>query len=258
MLQAIHHRHSSRHERERSKMSWDSKIAKKPSAADGRSRKKDSRSFVRAMMIQYVEVLRKYSVIDGRSGRGEFWSFALISAIIWIVLALLALASRAFLFPLILCSLAILLPSIGVAIRRLHDTSRSGWWLLIPYLPFVFLAQDGDAGDNRYDSSASREKKSLQHAIQLSAVTWVLLIMAGIGFSFGGPNRCNGVDLSPGEVCQGTINGDVVSETPYSSSKPTSTEKRVGRYLLYSGLVLPVTGFLVFVVNSDRKKRLIT
>ena len=54
-------------------------------------------------------------------------------------------------------SLAVLLPSIAVCIRRLHDTNRSGWWILISLVPFVgsiilliFLCIEGDAGDNRF------------------------------------------------------------------------------------------------------------
>jgi len=57
----------------------------------------------------------------------------------------------------LLYSLAILIPSIAVSVRRLHDTSRSGWWLLIGLIPIVgtivlivLYAQDGTPGDNKY------------------------------------------------------------------------------------------------------------
>lgn len=54
-------------------------------------------------------------------------------------------------------ALAMLLPSLAVSVRRLHDTDRSGWWLLIAFIPLIggiilliFAAQDGTLGDNRY------------------------------------------------------------------------------------------------------------
>ena len=60
----------------------------------------------------------------------------------------------------VLYTLVILLPSLAVAIRRLHDTGRSGWWILIALIPLVgtivlivFYVQDGDAGDNAYGTN---------------------------------------------------------------------------------------------------------
>ena len=60
-----------------------------------------------------------------------------------------------------LYSLAVLLPALGVAVRRLHDTGRTGWWLFIGLVPFVgaivlivFLAQDSTPGSNQYGPNA--------------------------------------------------------------------------------------------------------
>jgi uncharacterized membrane protein YhaH (DUF805 family) len=112
------------------------------------------------MFAWYMDVLRKYAVFSGRAGRPEFWWFTLaniiVSLAIEIVIGLLigrglgqGLAS--------LYSLAVLLPSIGVAIRRLHDTNRSGWWILIGFVPIigwivliVFYASQGSATENNY------------------------------------------------------------------------------------------------------------
>ncbi|EJM70119.1 putative membrane protein [Pseudomonas sp. GM50] len=47
-------------------------------------------------------------------------------------------------------SLAMFVPSIAAAIRRMHDTNRSGWWILLPIVNIVFLAQDSQPGDNRF------------------------------------------------------------------------------------------------------------
>jgi uncharacterized membrane protein YhaH (DUF805 family) len=56
-------------------------------------------------------------------------------------------------------SLAVLIPSLAVSVRRLHDTDRSGWWLLISLIPIigaivliVFAAQEGTSGENRFGS----------------------------------------------------------------------------------------------------------
>lgn len=110
-------------------------------------------------MNYYTDVLKKYAVFTGRATRKEYWMFFLINLVISIVLGLiernvLGMQSA----PISsLYSLAVLLPSIGVGIRRLHDTNRSGWWLLIALVPLVgaivlivFLATDSLPGENQY------------------------------------------------------------------------------------------------------------
>ena len=47
-------------------------------------------------------------------------------------------------------SLAILVPSIAVGVRRMHDAGRSGWWLLLPLINLLFLCSDSQAGENEY------------------------------------------------------------------------------------------------------------
>ncbi len=110
-------------------------------------------------MNWYMTVLQKYAEFNGRAHREEFWMFALINFAIMVGLAIfggiLHLGWVRHLY-----SLAILVPSLAVGARRLHDTNRSGWWQLIVLVPLigiivlvVFWAQDSDAGENRYDSS---------------------------------------------------------------------------------------------------------
>jgi len=112
-------------------------------------------------MNWYLEVLKKYAVFDGRARRSEYWYFTLINIAAALVLAVLDAIIRKVTglgFGLLgtAYSLAILAPAIGVSIRRLHDTNRSGWWLLLALVPLVglvllwFMAQDSEPAQNRY------------------------------------------------------------------------------------------------------------
>jgi uncharacterized membrane protein YhaH (DUF805 family) len=108
-------------------------------------------------MNWYLEVLKKYAVFEGRARRKEYWIFFLINLVITFVLAFLeGLAGGPGIVSAIY-SLAVLIPGIAVSIRRLHDTDRSGWWLLIALIPvigtivlLVFMALDGTPGANQY------------------------------------------------------------------------------------------------------------
>ena len=114
-------------------------------------------------MNWYIEALKKYAVFSGRSQRKEYWFFVLFSLIVTLVLSLVD--SSVGLFDVEagvgllsgLYSLAVLVPSIAVGVRRLHDTGRSGWWLLISLVPLigvivliVLMALDSEPGDNRF------------------------------------------------------------------------------------------------------------
>ena len=110
-------------------------------------------------MHWYVDVLKKYVAFSGRARRQEYWMFFLISFVISAVLRAIdggigtANSSGGALQGIY--GLAVLLPTLGVNWRRLHDTNRSGWWSLLWLIPIVgwiiiiiFLAKEGDAGDN--------------------------------------------------------------------------------------------------------------
>jgi len=125
-------------------------------------------------MSWYLEVLKKYAVFSGRARRKEYWMFFLISLLISAVLiaidSLIGTFSQTG-FGLLqgLYSLAVLIPSIAVTVRRLHDTGRTGWWILIGLIPviggivlLIFMLLDSQPGVNQYgpnpkaDYSASR------------------------------------------------------------------------------------------------------
>ena len=113
-------------------------------------------------MDMFIKVVRdNYANFEGRARRNEYWMFVLITTVIsfgaWVIDALLFPEQR-----LIsnLYSLAIVVPSVAVGARRLHDTGKSGWWqllyilVIIGWIPLIiFLAKDSDIGDNEYGLS---------------------------------------------------------------------------------------------------------
>lgn len=114
-------------------------------------------------MEWYTGVLKKYAVFEGRARRKEYWYFFLINLIISIVLAVVdritGTAGEMTGVGLLggLYSLAILIPSLAVTVRRLHDTDRSGWWIFIALIPIlggiallVFTLLEGTPGMNRF------------------------------------------------------------------------------------------------------------
>ena len=114
-------------------------------------------------MNWYLEVLKKYAVFDGRARRQEYWMFILFNIIITAVLALIdsliGTVIRQAGFGLLqgLYDLAVLIPSIAVTVRRLHDTGRTGWWILIGLIPviggivlLIFMLLDSEPGENQY------------------------------------------------------------------------------------------------------------
>jgi uncharacterized membrane protein YhaH (DUF805 family) len=101
-------------------------------------------------MNRYLEVLKNYAEFDGRAGREEFWYFTLINIIICFALFFTYDGLWA------LYALAVLIPSIAVSVRRLHDIDRSGWWVLIVIVPVVdvlllfLMLRDSEPGVNQY------------------------------------------------------------------------------------------------------------
>ena len=114
-------------------------------------------------MNWYLQVLKKYAVFSGRARRREYWFFFLFNIIISIVLSVIDATIGTF-SPTSgvglrsgVYGLAVISPSIAVGVRRLHDIDRTGWWLLIAFVPLigvlvllVFALLPGTAGDNKY------------------------------------------------------------------------------------------------------------
>ena len=121
-------------------------------------------------MNWYLTVLKKYVVFSGRARRKEYWMYMLFNTLVQIVLMGIMFATSTppdemgrggslglggMLMGIYL--LANFLPSLAVTVRRLHDTNRSGWWVLITLIPYIggiilliLLCLKGTEGDNRF------------------------------------------------------------------------------------------------------------
>ncbi len=90
-------------------------------------------------MKWYIKVLKNYAVFQGRAHRTEFWIFTLIHSLILFGLTYLGWDKTNLIFMglALVYAAATLLPSLAVAVRRLHDVRVSGWWLLLALLPVV-------------------------------------------------------------------------------------------------------------------------
>jgi len=116
-------------------------------------------------MDWYLKVMRdNYANFNGRARRKEYWMFTLFFmlfafAFAFVIGVLSALGETAATIGVILIVVwyfAHLVPSFAVTVRRLHDTGKSGWFLLLSFIPFgnlvifIFTVMDGDSGDNDY------------------------------------------------------------------------------------------------------------
>ena len=110
--------------------------------------------------------LTKYANFSERASRAEYWWFYLFYIIVYVVAMILdsvigasgALGSFGILTLIVM--LGFFIPSLAAGVRRLHDTDRSGWWLLIALVPLigaiallVFFVSEGTKGDNRFGAN---------------------------------------------------------------------------------------------------------
>ncbi|SIN90831.1 DUF805 domain-containing protein [Salinivibrio sp. ES.052] len=110
-------------------------------------------------MEWYLHVLRNYVTFSGRAHRREYWMFVLINFCISIALSIVGELTGLVILSFIY-SLAVLLPTLAVTSRRLHDTGRSAWWMLVALIPIlgvivllVLCALEGEYNNNQYGPS---------------------------------------------------------------------------------------------------------
>lgn len=97
-------------------------------------------------MNYYLEVWKRYAQFSGRTSRPGYWYFFLFNVLIGIVLIVLDNSQTVY----NIYSLAILIPSIAVGVRRMHDVGKSGWYLIIPIYNLILAATAGQEGPNEY------------------------------------------------------------------------------------------------------------
>ena len=128
------------------------------------------------MMSAYKSMFKKYAKFNGRSRRSEYWYATLVNSLIgllffFVVVAIAvstgdyvsdAVAIFVALLALAYCGycFAIVIPSLAMCVRRLHDIGKSGWFVLLSLIPyvgalilFVFLVQDSQPGSNQYGTN---------------------------------------------------------------------------------------------------------
>ncbi len=103
----------------------------------------------------FVEGLKHYATFSGRAHRTAYWMFVLIAAVIGVVLSFVDVLGLGVLNSIF--TLGIIIPSLAISVRRLHDVNRSGWWLLIGLIPvvgwivlLVWAIRPSDVGNNSF------------------------------------------------------------------------------------------------------------
>jgi uncharacterized membrane protein YhaH (DUF805 family) len=109
-------------------------------------------------MNYYLSVLSNYAQFNGRARRSEYWYFALFNGIISVILMIIDEAAGTPDVIRGIYSLVVLIPSIAVTVRRMHDVGKSGWFCLIPIYNFVLACTEGDEGTNEYGPDPKAEE----------------------------------------------------------------------------------------------------
>jgi uncharacterized membrane protein YhaH (DUF805 family) len=133
------------------------------------------------MFDYYTSAVKKYAVFEGRASLKEYWMFMLFNAIfMWTAYILDNIMGTSFKIGSVgdvgygwiysLYALAILLPSIGLLIRRLHDVGKSGWYWFIVLIPIagaiwfiVLMVTDGNLGANKYGPNPKDDEFSYDY-----------------------------------------------------------------------------------------------
>lgn len=116
-------------------------------------------------MNWYLKAIKQYADFSGRARRKEYWMFFLFNMIFsyGTVILSAALDVPALMFLAVIYVFATLIPGIAVAVRRMHDVGKSGWYALIPYYNLYLCCMNSEMGDNQYGSDPkANEQVTLQ------------------------------------------------------------------------------------------------
>lgn len=101
----------------------------------------------------FVNVLSKFSDFSGRASRAEYWYFILANFILGVILGFVGGMSQNQMivtYVMNAYNVLILVPSIAVGVRRMHDVGKSGWFVLIPIYNLILACTAGESGPNRF------------------------------------------------------------------------------------------------------------
>ncbi|MBQ0788585.1 MAG: DUF805 domain-containing protein [Oceanihabitans sp.] len=103
-------------------------------------------------MNWYLKVLQQYADFKGRARRKEYWMFFLINILISITINVIVVLLDLPSFQILdsIYSIAVLIPSLAVGVRRMHDVGKSGWFLLIPFYSLYLACLDSEPGPNNW------------------------------------------------------------------------------------------------------------
>lgn len=116
-------------------------------------------------MNWYLKALKKYAVFSGRASRKEFWMFVLFD----MIFAIIAMIIDDFITVTTLYILVLLTPVIAVTVRRMHDIGKSGWMLLLSFIPIMGI---------KWENNDDYNEKSYSTLIPLVGPIWVLILLA--------------------------------------------------------------------------------
>ena len=112
-----------------------------------------------SVLNNYIAVLKKFADFNGRSRRSEYWYFFLVNALVSMTFNFIGIALSGSSFVGLLSmvfTLAVLVPSIAVAVRRMHDVGKSGWYALIPIYNLILACTEGVAGENEFGANPKK------------------------------------------------------------------------------------------------------
>lgn len=135
-------------------------------------------------MKWYLKAFKNYANFNGRARRKEYWMFTLFNIIFLIIAAILDNAMGMTFGPVgygilyALYALATLIPNLAVTVRRLHDTGKSGWMILVGIIPLiggiwllVLMCTDGNPGENKYGPNPKNEPSFNNEALDSHLTT---------------------------------------------------------------------------------------
>jgi uncharacterized membrane protein YhaH (DUF805 family) len=107
----------------------------------------------------YFDAFKQYATFSGRARRSEYWYFQLFNFLTTILIGAIAFFTfkESAVFIILLYGLVVMLPSLALVVRRLHDIGKSGWYYFVSFIPIVgsiwilvLLVTDSQYGPNEY------------------------------------------------------------------------------------------------------------